>query len=102
MNREERVRLYGEKSVAEGEKPYTREDLDRDVDNSCDHGSSAIRVDRIAATIAEVARLKGLIKDAGERENLCPWCEGRDGVHYSKSTGASFDCPAFTPEGIVK
>lgn len=95
MNREERVRLYGEKSVAEGEKPYTREDLDRDVDNSCDYGSSAIRVDRIAATIKEVERLRALI-GATPFSEYCPWC-GRD-----KSDPHTHDCRAFTPEGIVR
>jgi hypothetical protein len=127
--REERVRLYGEASVAEGERPYTHADLDRDYDNSCDHGSSAIRIDRIRATIEDNARLRALIKaHLIERVDGEKHGDGRDpttiwfrclacGDYYEPSperavehkglpAGArqphAADCPAFTPEGTVK
>jgi hypothetical protein len=117
--RVEAVRLYGEKSVAEGETPYTHEDLARDVDNSCDHGSSAIRTDRIAATIEELSRLKAersevfaetlrfcdLIKRAEwGAENFCPWCNARaemqdDGSLYGEHMR---DWPAFNAPGSLR
>jgi len=99
------VRLYGEKSVAEGERPYTHEDLDRDSDNSCDNGSSAIRIDRIRVTIDDNARLRALIKTAewdGNYEGAacCPWCER----NWAPPRGAKHDdeCSAFTPSGEVR
>lgn len=54
--------------------------------------------DAIEATLADNARLRALVK-AGERGThvypICPWCEWDGGGHRA-------DCPAFTPEGLVK
>jgi len=39
-------------------QPYTREELRKDIDASCDFGSSAINSSRVFALIDEVERLK--------------------------------------------
>lgn len=67
--------------------------------------------------LAEVKRLRGLVKDAQARGcncgmdtelEGCPWCFGeprRDSSGYVSDPGViahTDDCPAFTPEGDVR
>jgi hypothetical protein len=52
------------------------------------------------ALLAEVRRLRGLIKRVEEVDNdfgtmFCPWCVGCAKDHAA-------DCPAFTPDGDVR
>lgn len=55
----------------------------------------------VIALVAEVRRLKGLIKEAGERSlrenDWCVFCLS----HRTDSTHRQ-ECPAFTPDGEVK
>ncbi len=58
---------------------------------------------RVLGLVAEVRRLRGLIKDAelagddvwnGETVGrVCPWC---------RTDGHDADCPAFAPDGAVR
>lgn len=59
--------------------------------------------------LAEVDRLRALVK-AGERaignyamDPFCPWC-GATRCDYDKSAHEphAADCPAFTPDGVVR
>lgn len=58
-----------------------------------------------ARLVAEVRRLKGLVKVAewsdyfevpGGDEGVCPWCQ------RMKHAGHAAGCPAFTPDGAVR
>lgn len=56
----------------------------------------------VSELIAEVERLRGLIKNAEYTDvgywasfDACNWCS-------HESPGHDIDCPAFTPEGEVK
>lgn len=90
---------------------YARDYDDRMVP-ACVHGREPIdRCDQcdgstVLNLVAEVRRLRGLIKSAEwESEwsqsigggSCCPWCDSGKGYHPH-----DVDCPAFTPDGRVK
>jgi hypothetical protein len=75
-------------------------------------GMQFVHMPDVRALVAEVRRLRGLIKKAEwysgaggfESEHGCPWCDS-DGYYESSHVGHGKhqeDCPAFTRNGDVK
>lgn len=70
-------------------------------DSSDRPGYHAELIEAVRRERAEVARLRALVKDAERVDGYCPWC----GCHPNYSgvdIDHADDCPAFTPEGVVK
>jgi hypothetical protein len=64
----------------------------------------------VLALVAEVRRLRGLIKEAethGEwgGDSACPWCDAvrrRAGTSFAYMEPHTMGCPAFHPDGSVR